>query len=280
MDTHRASAGRTTPPFSNSLSGPACSPTTGGSQRQDKAVAASLRAQGKRASPGSLPWLGPSAKGPRGHVGWGERGPRARRLQCLSLVSPLGACAHLFSTLRILWRMLAREEADRLTPPLPSAGRFSMVVTTWFGGAGGGGGCSWGCGGSGGIIAAEAEVDGYQNAAPHIVRGLRAREHAEDPAKRPGPGEAVPLAKRRSGRHRRAPAASSQPSALGLLPSPGCTPSLRAAATSRRSCNQVLAHPAKWLQRGSAGTRSCRVHCKDRAERGTGLPGFVFSPSA
>lgn len=84
--------------------------------------------------------------------------------------------------------MPAREEADRLTPPLPSAGRFSMVVTTWFGGAGGGGGCSWGCGGSGGIIAAEAEAGCYQNAAPHIVRGLRAREHAEDPAERPRPG--------------------------------------------------------------------------------------------
>lgn len=180
--------------------------------------------------------------------------------------------------------MPAREEADRLPPPLPSAGRFSMVVTTWFGGAGGGGGCSWGCGGSGGIIEAETVADGSQNATGHIVRGLRAREHAENPAKQPQPGEAVPPAKRRSGEAPAAPAAASQRSALGLLPSPGCTPSLRAAAFSRpgssRAATQVLAHPAKWLRRGSEGTRSRRVHCKDRAERGTELPGFAFCPSA
>lgn len=199
-------------------------------------------------------------------------------------MSPLGACAHLFSTLRILWRMPAREEVDRLTQPLPSAGRFSMVVTTWFGGAGGGGGCSWGCGGSGGIIAAEAEVGGYQNAAPHIVRGLRAREHAEDPAERPRPGRRCRLRSDEAGRHPRAPATSSLLSALGLLPSPGCTPSLpgrcRFPPGLFWSCNPSPGTPGQVAAKGVGGTWSCQVHCEDRGERGTGLPGFVFAPSA
>lgn len=110
-------------------------------------------------------------KGPRGRPGDGG-GP----------LPGAPAAAHLFSTLRILWRTPAREEADRLPPPLPSAGRFSMVVTTWFGGAGGGGWC--GCG-SGGIIAAEAA------ARRRSERGRAHRAPAPDPGTRGGPGRAT-----------------------------------------------------------------------------------------
>lgn len=120
----------------------------------------------------------------------------------------------------------------------------------------------------------------------------RCRAHS---ARAPGPGtrrepgqaaparEAVPPAKRRRGEAPAAPAAASRRSALGLLPGPGRTPPLRAASSrpgSSLAATQVLAHPAKWLRRGSAGTRSCRVQGKDCAERGTRLPGFAFCPGA
>lgn len=224
MDTHRAAAGRTTPPLPNSLPGPARSPATPGIPVPGQSCRG-LSISSGRACPGSPipPGRDPVPKD-LGDVRWGEKGPRAGRQQHPSPASPPGVCAHLFSTLRILWRMPAREEADRL--PLPSAGRFSMVVTTWFGGAGGGGGCSWGCGGSGGIIAAEAAAAGSQNAAPHIVRGLRAREHADEPAEQPGPGRRCRLPSDEAGRDPRLRPPS--PSALlsGLPPSPGFTPSL------------------------------------------------------
>lgn len=183
--------------------------------------------------------------------------------------------------------MPAREEADRLPPPLPSAGRFSMVVTTWFGGAGGGGGCSWGCGGSGGIIAAEAVAGGYQKAAGHIVRGLRARGTRREPGQAAPAREAVPPAKRRSGEAPAAPAAASQRSAFGLLPSPGCTPSLG----GRRFLQSGLfpsrdpspGTPRQVAAKGSRrepGATVSTARTKDRAERGTRLPGFAFCPSA
>lgn len=174
--------------------------------------------------------------------------------------------------------MPAREEADRLPAPLPSAGRFSMVVTTWFGGAGGGGCCSWGCGGSGGIIAAEAAVGGYQNAARYIVRGLWAREHAEDPAEQPRPGRRCRLRSNEAGR---LPRLRTPPPRAVLW---ACYPVLAAhprsgpppppARALPLAATQVLAHPAKWLQRGSAGpgpagSTARTVQREDRA-------GFLF----
>lgn len=84
LDTHRASAGRTTPPFSNSLPGPACSPTTGGSQRQDKAVAASQRASE------SLPWLSPLAR-TQSQRTWGTRRIGRKGTSCWAPAVPVPA---------------------------------------------------------------------------------------------------------------------------------------------------------------------------------------------
>lgn len=164
---------------------------------------------------------------PRGlRAAGGPARPRARLPQP-SLRAP--AAAHLFSTLRILWRTPALEEADRLPPPpLPSAGRFSMVVTTWFGGAGGGG-CSCCCGGSGGIIAAEA-------AARRRSEPSRAhRAPARSPGTRKGPGraaaarEAVLPAKRRG---REVPAATA--AAAAAQPATHSSPVLVRAPFLRR----------------------------------------------
>lgn len=121
-----------------------------------------------------------SPQGPRPRLR--PKGPRLRRGDREISRPRAPAAAHLFSTLRILWRTPAREEAERLPPPpLPSAGRFSMVVTTWFGGAGGGG-CSCCCCGSGGIILAEA-------AARRRSEGGRThRAPAPGPGTRGGPG--------------------------------------------------------------------------------------------
>lgn len=189
------------------------------------------------------------APGPSVH----SPGPRA---------SP-GAAAHLFSTLRILWRTPAREDADRLPPPpLPSAGRFSMVVTTWFGGAGGGG-CSCCGGGSGGIIAAEAAAARWQS-----ERSRAHRAPALGPGTRRGPGRKVPAQEAvlplRSGEAGRHPQLRLPP------PSPPLTLQSQCAQLSLRCCRrlparaqpeprpQVLARPAKCLCGCRAGARNCR----------------------
>ncbi|MEJ1286763.1 hypothetical protein NN561_017772 [Cricetulus griseus] len=153
------------------------------------------------------------------------RGPRTGRPQRLSLASPLGACAHLFSTLRILWRMPAREEADRLPPPLPSAGR--------------------------------------------------------EPGQAAPAREAVPPAKRRSGEAPAAPAAASQRTALGLLPSPGRTPP----APGRRflppglfaSCDPSPGTPRQVAAKGVAGNPELRGSTARTVQREE--PGCQASPS-
>lgn len=184
------------------------------------------------------------ASGPPG--GW--RGPRAGRPQPQPRAP---AAAHLFSTLRILWRTPAREEADRLPPPpLPSAGRFSMVVTTWFGGAGGGG-CSCCCCGSGGIIAAEAAARRrsercWAHRAPAPGPGTRGGLCRAAAAR--GGGAACQAARRGGtrgyGRRRRRPARHSHlssPSVRTLAPPP---PPPAPALPEPRP--QVPARPAKW----------------------------------
>jgi hypothetical protein len=152
-----------------------------------------------------------------------------------------------------------------------------MVVTTWFGGAGGGGGCSCCCGGSGGIIAAEAAARRYQNAAGRIVRRLRARERAEDPAEQPRPGRRSVL-----------PAMLPPPPSPALTPSslvPASVPSLpgrrRLRPGSSRAPNPSPGTPrevvAKRVERRRGAAGAAR---RSRAEKGMGLRGFAFSPRA
>lgn len=285
MDTHRASAGRTTPPFSNSLSGPACSPTTGGSQRQDKAVAASLRVQRKLA-----PGLSPLARtqsqrtsgtrriGRKGTSGWAPAvhvpgvptgclcSPVQHFADPLAHASP-GGGRQAHATAALSWQVLDGGHH------MVRRGRWRWWLQLglrrlWrdHRGGGGGGWLSEGC-------------------PTHSARAPGPGNTQRTWPSSPGPGRRCRLRSDEAGDTGGLRPPPPKRSALGLLPSPGCTPSLRvAAATSRpgssRAATQVLAHPAKWLQRGSAGTRSCRVLCEERAERGTGLPGFVFPPSA
>lgn len=105
MDTHRAAAGRTTPPLPNSLPGPACSPATPGIPAPGQSCRG-LSASAGRARPGSpiAAGPGPCPKGPRGRPS--ERGdlglgahsscpwrPRsAPVLTCSALCGSSGAC--------------------------------------------------------------------------------------------------------------------------------------------------------------------------------------------
>lgn len=105
VDTHRAAAGRTTPPLPNSLGGPACSPATLGIPAPGQSCRG-LSASAGRARPDSpiAPWLGPCPKGPRGRpiergdLGLGARSacpwrPRsAPVLTCSVLCGSSGAC--------------------------------------------------------------------------------------------------------------------------------------------------------------------------------------------
>lgn len=289
MDTHRAFAGRTTPPFSNSLSGPDCSPTAGGNPSVRTKLSRPLCERRE-----SLPWLSPHPHplartqsqrtsgtrriGRTGTSGWAPAVP-VPGIPTGSLCSPVqhfadplahaspggGGQAHAAAALS--WQVLdgghhmVRRGRWRwwLQLGLRRLGRDHR-------GGGGGGWLAEGC------PAHSARAPG-----PGTRRGPGRAA--------PAGGEAVPLAKRLSGRHPRAPAASSQRSALGLLPSPGCTPSLRAAATSLpglfSSCDPSPGTPRQVAAKGVGGDPELPGPLRgpvQREERGCRVS--VFSPSA
>lgn len=197
-------------------------------------------------------------------------------------LAPRPATAHLFNTLRILWRTPAREEADRLPPPPPpSAGRFSIVVTTWFGGAGGDG-CSCCCGGSGGIIAAEAAARRRSEHSPAHRAPAPGPGTRRGPGGRPRPGESVLPAKLRGGE---APAATLPPPPsppLSPLQSQGAHPRLAAASrpSSSREASPSPGTPREVAVKGVARDRRA-AGCRRRPPRreGTGLPASPSLPS-
>ena len=127
---------------------------------------------------------------------------------------------------------------------------------------------------------------GDQKAAGRIVRRLRARERAEDPARRPRPGEAVLLAKRRGGEAPAATAAAATQPATHSSPVPDHAP-------PRRRCRRRLPPglfssrvPKSWHAPRS-GCEGCRAGApsgpsarETLTKRKDGAPGFPFSPSA
>lgn len=285
MDTHRASAGRTTPPFSNSLSGPACSPTTGGSQRQDKAVAASQRAQRKLA-----PGLSPVARtqsqrtsgtrriGRKGTSGWAPAVP-VPGVPTGSLCSPVqhfadplahasprgGGQAHGAAALS--WQVLdgghhmVRRGRWRwwLQLGLRRLGRDHR-------GGGGGGWLSEGC------PAHSARAPGPGNTQRTWPSG-------------PGPGRRCRLRSDEAGDTGGLRPPPPKRSALGLLPSPGCTPSLgwpppppaRALLELRPKSWHTPPSGCKGGRRGP-GAAASSARTVQREE--PGLPDFVFPPRA
>lgn len=197
-------------------------------------------------------------------------------------LAPRPATAHLFNTLRILWRTPAREEADRLPPPPPpSAGRFSIVVTTWFGGAGGDG-CSCCCGGSGGIIAAKAAARRRSEHSPAHRAPAPGPGTRRGPGGRPRPGGSVLPAKLRGGE---APAATLPPPPsppLSPLQSQGAHPRLAAASrpSSSREASPSPGTPREVAVKGVARDRRA-AGCLRRPPRreGMGLPASPSLPS-
>lgn len=123
---------------------------------------------------------------------------------------------------------------------------------------------------------------GDQNAAGRIVRRLRARERAEDPAGRPRPGEAALPAKRRRGETPAATAAAAAQPAAHSSPVPVRVPSLR-----RRRLPAGLFPsrvPKSWHapRSGREGGRAPPPSCPSAQETSTGgedaAPGFAFPP--
>lgn len=204
---------------------------------------AAHRRQRLRATSARSP-AAPSGTAPRAR----PRCPGTRRPRPRPRPSP-----HLFSTFLILWRTpLEGAEMPLLAPP-PSAGRFSMVATTWLGcggRCGGGGGCGGGgCRGwrwrSGESIAAGLRLSGERRASRP---GRRALLLPRLPGSA-GPSPAPPSPSCHAARGGLPPPASaahalrSGGSSATLLPPPLPTPpprnrSLPAAAPARPLCSR------------------------------------------
>lgn len=240
----------------NSLLGPAAAPPLQGSLRRDKAAAASPRPR-SASSPDllSLPRPQPRPKGPVGRLrDGGDPKPGARSpcpprprpappLTCSALCGSSGARQpgrrRIGSRRR---RRCPRPAGSRWWSPHGSAGLAAAAAAAAA--AAQGGSSRW-----------RLRRGGDQNAAGRIVRRLRARERAEDPAGRPRPGRRCCLrsgeAEGTRGYGRRRPARHSllsSRSARTLAPVP---PPPAPALPEPRP--QVLARPAKCLRRVSRG---------------------------
>lgn len=264
----------------NSLLGPAAAPPLQGSLRRDKAAAASPRPR-SASSPDllSLPRPQPRPKGPVGRLRdggdpkSGARSPCPPRprpappLTCSALCGSSGARQpgrrRIGSRCR---RRCPRPAGSRWWSPHGSAGLAAAAAAAAA--AAQGGSSRW-----------RLRRGGDQNAAGRIVRRLRARERAEDPAGRPRPGRRCCLLSGEAGRHPRLrPPPPSPP--LTPLQSQCANPrACAAAAAAARPGSFLAASPSPGPPREVAAKGVARG--REAAGRlGGRSPGFALFPRA